>query len=144
MDKNLTVEVSVTINADIAKVWDALVNPAMIKQYLFGTNAISDWKVGSTITYKGGWEGKEYEDHGKILQIEPEKILKTTYWSSMSGTKDTPENYVTITYSVARVGNGTLLTIIQDNSKTEEAKEHSGSNWKMVLTTLKVLLEKSE
>jgi uncharacterized protein YndB with AHSA1/START domain len=141
MENNLTVEVSVTINADIAKVWDALVNPAIIKQYLFGTNAISDWKVGSPITYKGEWEGKEYEDHGKILQIEPEKILKTTYWSSMSGTENMPENYVTLTYTVSRVGNGTLLTITQDNSKTEEAKEHSGSNWKMVLDKLKEILE---
>jgi uncharacterized protein YndB with AHSA1/START domain len=44
---------NITIKADAARVWDALTNPELIKQYLFGTEAISDWKEGSSITYKG-------------------------------------------------------------------------------------------
>jgi len=49
MDKNLIAKASITINAPRAKVWDAFVNPAVIKQYMFGTNVVSDWKVGSPI-----------------------------------------------------------------------------------------------
>jgi uncharacterized protein YndB with AHSA1/START domain len=47
---------SITIDAPVAQVWDALVNPAAIKQYMFGTNVISDWKKGSAIVWKGEWK----------------------------------------------------------------------------------------
>jgi hypothetical protein len=54
-------------------VWDALVNPKKIKHILFGTTLFSDWKVGSRITYKGVWQGKEYEDGGTICNWYQEK-----------------------------------------------------------------------
>jgi uncharacterized protein YndB with AHSA1/START domain len=44
---------SIMIDAPAAQVWDALVNPAAIKQYMFGTNVISDWKKGSSILWRG-------------------------------------------------------------------------------------------
>jgi uncharacterized protein YndB with AHSA1/START domain len=99
MDKGLLVKKSIFVNADEVTVWDALVNPKKIKEYLFGTDTVSDWKVGSRITYKGVWQGKEYEDGGTILQLVPGKIFQSTYWSSMSGTEDKPENYATVTMS---------------------------------------------
>ena len=141
MPKGLVVTKSVFINADSAAVWDALTNPKKIKQYLFGTNTISDWKVGSRITYKGEWQGKEYEDGGIILQLVPEKIFQSTYWSSMSGTEDKPENYATVTYELANKDGGTLLSLTQDNCKTEEQKRHSEENWGMVLKGLKNVAE---
>jgi len=141
MPDNLIVKKSVFINADTTSVWDALVNPRKIKQYLFGTNTISDWKVGSRITYKGVWNGKEYEDGGTILQLVPEKFFQSTYWSSMSGTQDKPENYATVTYELSKEGEGTLLTLTQDNCKTEEQKKHLESNWGMVLEGLKKVAE---
>ena len=141
MPGDLIVKKSVFINAGTAAVWDALVNPEKIKQYLFGTETISDWKVGSRITYKGVWEGKEYRDGGIILQFVPEKIFQSTYWSSMSGTEDKPENYVTVTYELSKDGDGVLLTLIQDNCKTEEQKKHLESNWSMVLEALKKVVE---
>ena len=142
MNKGLTVEKSILINATPAKVWQALTDPAMVKEYLFGTDMSADWRVGGRITYRGVWEGKEYEDGGEILELVPEKILKTTYWSSMSGTENKPENYLTVTYTIEKKDTGTLLTITQDNNKTEEAKEHSGGNWQWVLGKMKELLEK--
>ncbi|KAF0138127.1 MAG: activator of Hsp90 ATPase 1 family protein [Stygiobacter sp.] len=142
MTKEYIAQISILINAESAAVWDALTNPELIKQYLFGTETISDWKVGSRITYRGVWEGKTYEDGGVILKFEPEKILSATYWSSMSGTEDIPENYCTITYSLEKESGGTLLTIQQDKCKTEEARDHSEKNWGMVLQSLKSILEK--
>jgi len=120
-----TAKRSIIINASPARVWDALINPEIIKQYLFGTQAISNWKVGDSITYKGTWEGKSYEDKGKILQLIPERIFQSTYWSSMSGTEDRPENYATLTYEIESRPNGTLLTVSQDNNASKEASEHS-------------------
>ena len=34
----------VQINAPAAEVWDALVNPEKIKQYMFGTDVVTSWK----------------------------------------------------------------------------------------------------
>jgi len=143
MSTTFTAEVEVTIQAPVAQVWDALINPEMIKQYLFGTTAISDWKVGSPIVYKGEWEGKEYEDHGTILAIEPEKLLDTTYWSAAYGLPDEPENYSRVTYTLDADGDHTTLHLTQDNCSSEESKKKSEDNWTMVLNGLKDLLEKA-
>jgi uncharacterized protein YndB with AHSA1/START domain len=42
MNHNLEVSKSIIVNADVAKVWDALTNPEIIKEYLFGTETITD------------------------------------------------------------------------------------------------------
>jgi uncharacterized protein YndB with AHSA1/START domain len=38
MDRTFIAKASATINTPKATVWDALVNPETIKQYMFGTN----------------------------------------------------------------------------------------------------------
>ncbi|MBS1193689.1 MAG: hypothetical protein H6R28_89, partial [Methanomicrobiales archaeon] len=58
MARGLIARASVTIRAPVSRVWDALVSPALIKQYMFGTDAVSDWKVGSPITWNGEWQGR--------------------------------------------------------------------------------------
>lgn len=142
MENNFVARASILINASPAKVWNALTNPELIKQYLYGTEAVSDWKEGSSIIYKGVWEGKSYEDKGLILKIEPEKYLKTTYWSSMGGKEDLPENYNNVEYRLTQEGEGTQLTITQDNNPSQESAGHSQKNWETVLKTLKDLLER--
>jgi uncharacterized protein YndB with AHSA1/START domain len=132
---------SINIQAPASKVWEALTRPDLIKQYLFGTQVVTDWQVGSPITYQGVWQGKPYEDKGKVLQVEPGKRLVSTFWSSLSGEPDLPENYKTVRYELSPAGDGTKLTIIQDNNASQEEAEHSEQNWKMVLEGIKKLLE---
>ena len=141
MNKKFTARASAIINAPPSKVWQALTSPAMIKQYLFGTDVSSDWQVGSPIIYRGVWEGRHYEDKGKILEVEPERLFVSTFWSSLSGVEDIPENYKTVRYELAPASDGTKLTIIQDNNETQEEASHSEQNWKMVLEGIKKLLE---
>lgn len=135
---------SIIIDAPAAKVWDALTNPTMIKKYLFGTDVTTDWRVGSPITYKGEWKGTQYEDKGTILNIQENRLLETTYWSSMGGKEDKPENYNKVSYELEELDGATKLTITQDNIANEEAKNHSQSNWDMVLQSIKKLLEESD
>jgi uncharacterized protein YndB with AHSA1/START domain len=140
--KDIIVNVSIEINAPISKVWKALVTPSIIKEYMFGTETTSDWKVGSRISYKGVWEGKEYEDGGIITEFSENKVFESTYFSSMSGEEDLPENYSTVRYEVAEMPNGTLLTISQDNCKDKERADHSSSNWNYILKLLKEIVER--
>lgn len=143
MSKGLIAKASITINAQVSKVWEALVNPDLIKQYMFGTTVISDWKVGDSIIWKGEWQGKPYIDKGHIIKIEPDKILEVTHYSPLSGTEDTSENYHTVTYELFQESNTTKITLKQDNNANEEEKEHSEKNWQMLLEGLKKLLEKT-
>ena len=131
----------IAINASTAKVWDALVTPQLIKRYLFGTEVTTDWQAGSPITYKGVWEGKAYEDKGKVLQIEPGKLLVTTFWSALAGLPDVPENYKTVRYDLSAEGMGTKLTLTQDNNATQDEASNSEQNWKAVLAEMKKLIE---
>jgi uncharacterized protein YndB with AHSA1/START domain len=141
-DGSFTANASVSIRAPATKVWRALVDPEMIKAYLFGTTVESDWKVGSPITYRGVWQGNAYEDKGRIIEMVEGSLLKSTYWSSMSGAQDTPENYSTITYTLKEGDGGTVVELSQDNNPSRESADHSEANWKMVLKTMKEMLEK--
>lgn len=142
MTNTFTLETSISINAPKSKVWGALTDPEQIKKYFFGTETVSDWKVGSPITFSGVWEDKPYMDKGTILQIEKEKILKYNYWSSFSGTEDKPENYAIIIYSLEEKHGETVFSITQDSIKTIEARDHSEQNWKFIMNSLKEFLEK--
>ena len=141
MKSNIKGTVKAHINTSPSKVWEALTTPELIKKYFFNTNASSDWKVGSPITFRGEWEGKTYEDKGTILESIPDKFFKYSYWSSMSGIEDKPENYANITYMLTEKDDGTDLTIIQENIPDEKMKEHSEQNWNKVIGNLKELVE---
>jgi uncharacterized protein YndB with AHSA1/START domain len=141
MPNQLTAHASVTINAPASKVWSALTNPSQIKKYLFGTEAVSDWKVGSPLLFRGVWEGKAYLDKGTILRAEPEKVFEYTYLSSFSGLPDVPQNYHTITCELTSKPGATDLRISQSNIQTEQAKKHAEENWGGVLKTMKEVVE---
>ena len=141
MDKTYTAAASTTINAPASRVWEALTKPELIKKYMFDTDVISDWKVGSSIVYKGEWQGKPFEDKGRILEFEPEKLLVSTHWSPHSGVPDLPENYHTVTYRLSESDGKTEVTIHQDKNASEEEKADSEANWKAILDGLKKLLE---
>jgi uncharacterized protein YndB with AHSA1/START domain len=132
---------SVLIKAPAAKVWDALTNPVLIEQYLFGTHVETDWQVGSPIIYRGIWEGKPYQDKGEILEVVPEKVLASTFWSALSGVPDDPAYYKTVRYELSSEDSATRLTVTQDNNDSEEEVEHSRANWEMVLNGIKKLVE---
>jgi uncharacterized protein YndB with AHSA1/START domain len=139
--KELIANVSITINTPIAKVWEALVNPDMIKQYMFGTNVVTDWKEGSPIVWKGEWQGKAYQDKGTILKIDQERVLQYSHFSPLSGQPDVPENYHSVTIELSGEGGQTNVSLAQDNNATEQDREHSEKNWQMMLEGLKKLLE---
>jgi uncharacterized protein YndB with AHSA1/START domain len=141
MPTDLVAKASIRINASTAEVWDALVNPAAIKQYMFGADVTSEWREGSAIVWKGVWQGRKYEDKGTILALEPREKLQYSHFSPLSGLADHPDNYHTVTVELSADGNRTRLTLTQDNNPTEEAREHSERNWEMMLSSLKKFLE---
>lgn len=133
---------SILIRATPEKVWEALVNPEMIKQYLYGTDVSSDWQVGSPISYKGMWKDRPYEDKGTIVQLIPNQLLQTTYWSVFSEREDLPENYLLVSYQLAEADDGTMLTISTERNLSQLDADDVSKNWEYVLHLIKDLLEK--
>jgi uncharacterized protein YndB with AHSA1/START domain len=142
MDKNLVAKASASIDAPKDRVWDALVNPKAIKQYMFGAEAVSDWQEGSSIVWKGEWQGKAFEDKGRILQLKPRRVLQYSHFSPLAGLPDKPENYHTVTIELSGDGEKTDVSLTQDNNSTDEARAHSEKNWNMMLDGLKNYLER--
>jgi uncharacterized protein YndB with AHSA1/START domain len=141
MNKKLLAKANLTIGKPIQRVWEALVNPSDIKQYMFGTNAVSNWKKGSPILWKGEWQGKPYEDKGMILELKPQHLLQYSHFSPLSGLPDEPENYHTVTIELSAEGNQTHVVLTQDNNSNEQECLHSEKNWEMFLTGMKKYLE---
>ena len=141
MNKNLIAKASININTSREKVWAALVTPESIKQYMFGTNVVSDWHEGSPIFWRGEWQGKPYEDKGTILQFKPGSKIQYSHFSPLSGVPDKPENYHTVTVELSADGNRTHVVLTQDKNASEEERSHSEKNWEMMLDGLKKFVE---
>jgi len=132
----------VDVSASPGQVWNALTDPELIEKYMFGSRVESSWQPGEPITWKGEYEGKQYEDKGEILAVEPEQRLELTHFSPLTGQEDKPENYHHLVYELSEQGDKTHLTLEQDNAGSEEEAEHSAKNWQMMLDGLKELVER--
>ena len=115
MSRGFEAITSVTIDAPAARVWQALTDPAKVRQYMHGTNLATDWRVGSPISWSGEWRGKAYEDKGVVLDVTCE----------LSGDEGQ-----------------TILTLTQDNNATQEAADQMAeNNWGPMLRGLKETAE---
>ena len=149
MSKPLFVKNSIVINASVAKVWDALVNPEQTKKYMFGCETVSDWKVGSPLLWRGEYEGKEMVFvKGTIVDIKPGKFLAYTTIDPNSTIDDLSENYLTVTYDLSVENGQTLFTVTQgDYSKVGEGERryteayNNGEGWNPILVQIKKLVE---
>ncbi len=46
MNENILASATIALKAPASRVWEALTKPELIKQYLFGTDVTTDWRVG--------------------------------------------------------------------------------------------------
>jgi uncharacterized protein YndB with AHSA1/START domain len=145
--KELKLTKSITLNADVSTVWKALTKPEMTKKYMFGTEVISDWKVGSPILWKGTSKGEEkIVMKGSIEKIEAGKLLQFTAIDLNTKYNDVPSNYFQATYELTPKLGKTVLSVTQgDYSHMEDGikrfKAASGG-LNQALNALKTLVEK--
>ena len=142
INKNLKVTKSIVINSSPEKIWDALTNPDKIKRYLFGTETITDWEVGSPIIFQGEYQGHKYKDKGIVLENKLNEIISYDYWSGFSGLEDKRENYSTIIYKIEKDDNNkTTFSWTQIGFANEEGQAHSENNLLGMLEAIKKLVE---
>ena len=147
--EKLIVRNSILINAAIAKVWDALVNPEQTKKYMFGCETVSYWIIGSPLLWKGSYDGKEMVFvKGIIVDIQPGKLLKYTVIDPNSSMPDIPENYLNVTYELSEQDAQTNLTVYQDGFENAAEGEkryievyNNGEGWNPILVEIKKQVE---
>jgi uncharacterized protein YndB with AHSA1/START domain len=143
MRHDLVISKSVIINAENSKVWEALTNPEIIKEYLFGTKTVTDWQIGHKISFEGEYQGQVYKDHGYILENIPGEKLSYSYWSAFTELEDKPENYSTIIYSLNNSSNDkTEFTWTQKGFANEDGFKHSTDEMDAFLNQIKEIVER--
>lgn len=146
---SLFIKNSITIEAPASKVWNALVNPEQTRKYMFGCEAISDWRVGSPLLWKGQYEGKEMVFvKGIVVDIIPERLLAYTVFDPSSTIEDVPENYLTVTYELKSTDGSTSFTVTQgdyaavaDGERRFKESSNNGEGWNPLLVQIKNLVE---
>lgn len=131
----------IDVSAPPQRVWTALTDPDEIAKYMFGASVESTWRPGSSITWRGEYEGKPYQDKGEILEAEPPRWLKLTHFSPLTGQEDRPENYHTVTYELIDRDGATHLALSQDNNADQDEADRASATWSTMLTGLKEAVE---
>lgn len=141
----LEIRKSVEVDAPVATLWKILTDNQFIQQYMFGCYADTDWKVGSPLLWKGAADGKLYVK-GKIVSINAPHRLVYTIIDPNSSIADIPENYLTMSYTLAERGRHTsMLEIVQgDFSKVADGEtryKDTLTGGDMILPAIKKLAE---
>jgi uncharacterized protein YndB with AHSA1/START domain len=139
-------QVKTTVNAPPAAVWKALTSASSMKQFFFGSDIVTDWRIGNPIRFRGDWKGKPYEDKGTIQSFEIDRRLAFTHWSPLSKLEDKPENYHEVSFDLRPVSGGTEVVLTQTNQSdseplTPEMRTEYAKNWSMLLDGLKKIVE---
>ena len=142
---NYVARAEIDVRAPRRAVWRLLTSNGSHPEILFGAEIVSDWRLGSRIVWRGEWQGRTFEDHGRIIELEDREEpwrIAVTHFSPLSGEEDVPENYHTVRYELDETRAGTHITLDQDNNPTREAAEHSRQNWAAMLEGVKQVAER--
>ena len=140
------IEGQIEINAPAAKVWDALVNPALTPKYMHNCKVVSNWNIGDPVLWKGANDDVIYVK-GNLIELDTEKTLSFSVIDPNATYVHSSENHLVVTYNLSVVGNSTILKVKQGNFKTvadgakryEDMAKYDG--WTPVLEMIKNLVE---
>jgi uncharacterized protein YndB with AHSA1/START domain/DNA-binding transcriptional ArsR family regulator len=123
------------------RLWQAITDPDLTRQYLHRTRVASNWRPGEPITY---WEADEVVVDGSVLEAQPPRRLVTT-WSFRRAADFRNDPPSRVTWEIEAIGDNCRLTLIHDQFPGETPTFRSvGSGWPVVLSSLKSLLETGE
>jgi hypothetical protein len=115
--------------------------PEFVKQWQYGSQLLTDWKIGSEIKFKTEWEGTIFEQWGKVLDIRQNELIKYSLFAPRPDLEDNPENYFVMSY-ILTAGNGqTKLEIIQEDNRPGAVQEAPQGEEHPILQGLKQIAE---
>jgi len=132
---------TIIIKAPVQKVWDIITKPESVKQWQFGSDLVTDWKIGSDIKFSTEWEGVTYLQWGKVLDVKQNEIVKYSLFAPRPNLEDKPENYFIMSYVLTSINGQTKLEIIQEDNRPGAVQEEPQGEENPILKSLKDFAE---
>ena len=130
----------VKILAPASKVWRALTEPELVKQWQYGADLLTTWEPGTPIVFRNEWDGHVFEQKGTVLEFVPGSRLKYSLFFPHPGMEDRPEHYFFMTYELTESGGLTSVLIRQEDPRAAPPGDSSDGG-PDVLSSLKELVE---
>ena len=128
------------------RLWEAITNPEMRRQYNFGVEVHSDWTPGSHYTGTAG-SGTVTPAmtilEGENLEVDPPRRLVQSFnalWSDDVKAEGTSR----VTWEITPVGDDSVALTVTHDQLPEDANPELYGGWPMILSGLKTLLETGE
>ncbi|MBJ2123691.1 SRPBCC family protein [Flavobacterium sp. IB48] len=132
---------TIALNASVEKVWNALTQPELVKQWQYGSDLLTTWKTGSEIRFRNEWDGQVFEQWGTVLEVVPNQKIKYSLFFPRPGLEDKPENYFIMNYVLTEENQKTKLEIIQEDNRPGAVQEEPQGEENPILQGLKALIE---
>ena len=132
---------TIIIKAPVQKIWETLTKPELVKQWQYGSELITDWKVGNDIKFRSEWEGKIFEQWGKVLEWRPNVLIKYNLFAPRPDLEDKPENYFVMSYVLTDEKTHTKLEIIQEDNRPGSVQAEPQGEENPILQSLKNIAE---
>ncbi len=130
------------IRATPEKLWQALTEPELTRQYWCETWQDSAWKAGASWGIKVP-DGR-VADVGEILEIDPPRRLVVSWRHELSA-ELRAEGFSRATFELEQQGESVKLTVIHEMDKAgSKLIEAISQGWPAILASLKSLLETGE
>lgn len=137
-----TSESVVKILAPARKVWRALTEPDLVKQWQYGSDLLTTWEPGTPIVFRNEWNGQTFEQTGMVLEFTPPSRLRYSLFFPRPDLKDIPEHHFFMTYELTERGEETSVLIRQEDARPSTPDEPStAEKGPDVLSILKELVE---
>jgi len=138
-------ELNTHIKAPTPLVWDSLVDTGKMKLWMgepeMEVGIETDWKVGGPMVVSG-LHHLPFRNTGVVLEFKPMERLSYTHLSSLSRLPDEPQNFTTLTFSLAPQADATLLTLMATGFPTVSIFKHLQFYWTGTLGVLKQFAER--
>lgn len=129
------------------KVWQALVDPEVMRQYWVGPKSdcvrvnVSDWKPGSRWEHQRLDEARTVDITGKVIESNPPHRL--VYSWARPNEADDASKHSRVSFDIeAHIDGLVRLTVTHDDLERDpQMLEGISGGWPMVLSNLKTLLE---
>ena len=132
---------TIKIKATKQKLWDILTKPEFVKLWQYGSELLTSWEIGTTIKFRTEWEGKVFEQWGKVIEFKPTEKLSYTLFAPRPDLEDKPENYFTMNYVLTEINGETKLQIIQEDNRQNAVQEEPQGEENPILKSLKEIAE---
>src|SRR4029453_710889 len=130
---------SIYINADPDRVWRAITDGDETVQYYYGTRVVSDWSVGSRVSYH--YPAGEGAADGEGLACDPPRRLEMTFLARWDPEVEA-EGPITHVWELEPENGATKLTVTSKGLKRGSKRAESfGSGIMWIVSGLKTFVE---